>query len=52
MEEKGKARFAANEVALESEDNDNKQISPSLYSRDEKWIQEYIRQFGEEPSFF
>ena len=29
-----------------------KQSSPPAYSRDEEWVREYIKQFGEEPSFF
>jgi len=27
-------------------------IPPPNYGRDEAWVQEYIRQFGREPSFF
>ena len=32
--------------------DDKAEINPPYYSKDEKWVQEYIEQFREEPSFF
>lgn len=52
MDKTEKADISMSKVALKSEDNQMKQIPSPSYNRDEKWVQEYIKQFGEEPSFF
>ena len=40
------------ELILDSKDNEEKKFSFPLYGKDEKWVREYMEQFGEEPSFF
>ena len=52
MEKRGNVNRAPNELTLKSKDDEEKPIPPASYSKDEEWVQEYIRQFGEEPSFF
>ena len=40
------------ETSMTTENNQSKQLPPPTYEKDEKWVQEYREQFGEEPSFF
>ena len=42
-------------IGFESDEIDNeteKKLTYPFYSKDEKWVQEYIEQFKTEPSFF
>ena len=39
------------ESPIETAYGETKQVPPS-YNTDERWVQEYMEQFGEEPSFF
>ncbi len=52
MDERGKVKLDPNGSLRESENDGKKQIPPPAYRGDEEWVQEYIRQFGENPSFF
>lgn len=52
MDEKGKGNFDPSEQVLESKNKGKKQIPPPFYGMDEEWVREYIRRFGQEPSFF
>ena len=52
MVEKGKVKFESYESTFESKNEERKEFLPPLYSIDEKWVQDYIDQFREEPSFF
>lgn len=38
--------------ACEIQEEQIERISPPSYDEKEQWVQEYIKQFGEEPSFF
>ncbi len=50
MEER--AEYVSNELTFIEKDDGEKTFPPASYSNDEEWVQEYIRQFGEELSFF
>ena len=52
MEEKGKERYVPNRLMFKSKSDEKTRIPPASYSNDEEWVQEYVMQFGEEPSFF
>lgn len=52
MEEKEKVRYVPNGLTFKSKNDEERHIQPATYGRNEEWVQEYIRQFGEEPSFF
>ena len=52
MNEVGKMKYDLRVQTLESEDEEKKEDTPPTYSIDEKWVLDYVEQFGEEPSFF
>ena len=52
MEENGKEIYVPNGLTFKSKNDEEKHIPPASYSNDEEWVQEYIMQFGKEPSFF
>ena len=45
-------RYVPNGLKFKSKNDEEKPIPPATYDRDEKWVQDYIDQYGEEPSFF
>ncbi len=40
------------EAPVETAYGETKKVPPPSYNKDERWVQEYMEQFGEEPSFF
>ena len=52
MVEKEKVKFEPYESTFESRNKEMKTLLPPSYSINEKWVQDYIDQFREEPSFF
>lgn len=38
--------------SVEMSEQESSKIPTATFSHDEKWVKEYIEQFGEEPSFF
>lgn len=52
MNKKEKTAVNISESVLKTKNEKIKQISPPSYDKSEKWVQEYIEQFGKEPGFF
>ncbi len=52
MDEKEKTNDEIPESPFEAEKGKMNQTPPPSYDKNEQWVQEYMEQFGEEPSFF